>query len=341
MDSDEVTRKLTTIMAADVVGYSKMMSKDEEETLKTFRSYRKIINTLIEKHDGRVFNTAGDAILAEFGSTVECVRCTISIQEELHARNAKLPEDKRIHLRIGVNVGDVMIEGGDLFGDGVNVAARLEGLADPGGICISASAFEQVKNKLSIGFEDMGPQNVKNIPHPVLAFKVMSGPVSVTSVQDRGAPKPARAVRKGALATVAALVLLALAFAYWQMRPGTGSSLADFPADFSTQTMNAETIQALMQDMSIKGISIVTGKPFTITFKADGIADLTLAENDDGTGSLMHEAGRWWTENNSFCMQFTRFAQGQMRCPVIKREAGNLLAERKNGEGIPWTISKP
>ena len=178
---EQVVRKLTTILASDVVGYSKMMSADEEGTLRTLRAYRTIIDGLIEKHGGRVFNTAGDAVLAEFSSAVEGVRCAITIQEELAVRNAQLPEDKQMHIRIGLNVGDVMIEGIDLFGDGVNVAARLEGVAAPGRICISSSTFEQVKNKLSIGFEDMGPQEVKNIPHPVGAFQIKSGPISVSA----------------------------------------------------------------------------------------------------------------------------------------------------------------
>ena len=187
MNSDTVSRKLSTILAADVVGYSKMMAADEEATLRTLLSYRAIIADLLDKHGGRIFNTAGDAVLAEFNSAVEGVRCAISIQEELEVRNAELPDDRKMRFRIGINVGDVMIEGDDLFGDGVNVAARLEGIASPGGVCISASTFEQVKNKLSIGFEDLGPQQVKNIPHPVGAYQVRSGPISVSPAEAAGA----------------------------------------------------------------------------------------------------------------------------------------------------------
>ena len=179
MDSKSTERKLTTILAADVVGYSQLMAADEEATLNTLRAYRKVIDALVGKHNGRVFNTAGDAVLIEFGSAVEAVRCGVSIQEDLAVRNAQLDEDKQMWFRIGINVGDVMIEGGDLFGDGVNVAARLEGLADKGGICISGSTFEQVKNKLSVAFSDIGAQNVKNIPEPVPAFRIVPGQVSV------------------------------------------------------------------------------------------------------------------------------------------------------------------
>jgi len=179
MTSEAVVRKLTTILAADVVGYSALMAADEEATLTTFRTYRKVIEALVGKHSGRVFNTAGDAVLVEFGSAVEAVRCAVSIQEDLAVRNAQLSEDEQMWFRIGINVGDVMIEGDDLFGDGVNVAARLEGLAEKGGICISGSTFEQVKNKLSIAFLDIGPQKVKNIPEPVPVFRIVPGQVSV------------------------------------------------------------------------------------------------------------------------------------------------------------------
>ena len=161
MGDDRVERRLTTILAADVVGYSQLTAADEEATLNTLRAYRKVIDALVGKHNGRVFNTAGDAVLIEFGSAVEAVRCAVSIQEDLAVRNAQLSEDAQMWFRIGINVGDVMIEGDDLFGDGVNVAARLEGLAEKGGICISGSTFDQVKNKLSVAFSDIGPQKVK------------------------------------------------------------------------------------------------------------------------------------------------------------------------------------
>jgi adenylate cyclase len=181
MAGKKTTRRLTTILAADVVGYSRMMAEDEEATLETLRGYKSVFEAFVNKHDGRIFNTAGDAVLAEFGSTVEAVRCAMSIQEELAARNVQLAESRQMWFRIGINVGDVMIEDGDLFGDGINVAARLEGLAEKGGVCISGSAFDQVKNKLSVAFADIGPQTVKNIPEPVSAFRLVPGRVSLRS----------------------------------------------------------------------------------------------------------------------------------------------------------------
>jgi class 3 adenylate cyclase len=179
MASEGIIRKLTTIFEADVVGYSRLMADDEEATLATLRTYREFVDSQIRKHTGRIFNTAGDAVLAEFGSAVEAVRCAISIQEDLRVRNSELPEERQMWFRIGINVGDVMIEKDDLFGDGVNVAARLEGLAEKGGICISGGTFDQVKNKLSIAFKDIGSQSVKNIPYPVPAYRLVPGQVAV------------------------------------------------------------------------------------------------------------------------------------------------------------------
>jgi class 3 adenylate cyclase len=219
MASDAINRKLTTIFAADVVGYSQLMAVDEEATLKTLRAYRKVIDGLIDKHGGRIFNTAGDAVLAEFGSAVEAVRCAISIQEDLRVRNSELPDNRQMWLRIGVNVGDVMVDGEDLFGDGVNVAARLEGLAEAGGICVSGSAFDHVKNKLSIAFNDIGRQKVKNIPEPIPAYRIVPGEVAVKrgkrSAVGRTGMIGALVGRKSFLAAGLAVVVLLLASAFF------------------------------------------------------------------------------------------------------------------------------
>jgi len=140
MVEEHVQRRLTTILAADVVSFSRLMHEDEETTLSTLSEYRQVIDILITRHDGRVFNTAGDSVLAEFGSAVEAVRCAISCQEEITSRNAELPDDRKLVFRIGINVGDVMVRDDDLFGDGVNVAARLEGLSEPGGSAYPAAS---------------------------------------------------------------------------------------------------------------------------------------------------------------------------------------------------------
>src|SRR5215472_16743000 len=160
-------RKLTAILCADVYGYSRLMGADEEATLRTLSAYRKIIDTLIEGHRGRFVNAAGDSVLAEFTSVVEAVNCAVDIQTSLKAENAGLPLERRMEFRIGVNSGDVMVEGQQIYGDGVNVAARLENLADPGGICISATVYDQIRDKLTLCYEDLGDQEVKNIARPV------------------------------------------------------------------------------------------------------------------------------------------------------------------------------
>jgi class 3 adenylate cyclase len=197
MSSDTINRKLTTILEADVVGFSRLMAVDEEATFGMLQTYRGFIDSQIVKHGGRVFNTAGDAVLAEFGSAVEAVRCAISIQEDLRVRNSELPEERQMWFRIGINVGDVMIEKGDLFGEGVNVAARLESLAEKGGICISGSTFDLVKNKLSIAFKNIGPQNVKNIPYPVPAFQLVPGQVSIKVEDTAAGPRGWKAFATG------------------------------------------------------------------------------------------------------------------------------------------------
>src|ERR1700720_985276 len=168
-----VDRKLTAILCADVYGYSRLMGEDEEATLVTLTAHRKIIDRLIEQHHDRFVNSAGDSVLAEFASVVQAVNCAVDIQTALKTENAKLPPERRMEFRIGVNLGDVMVEGDQIYGDGINVASRLESLADPGGICISGTVHEQVRDKLALGYKDSGEQAVKNIARPVHVWRVL------------------------------------------------------------------------------------------------------------------------------------------------------------------------
>jgi adenylate cyclase len=207
-------RKLTTILAADVEGYTRLMRTDEEATLRTLGEYREAMDALIDRHGGRVFSTGGDSVLAEFGSAVEAVRCAIAFQEEMAKRNAALADDRKLLFRIGINVGDVIVKDDDLLGDGVNVAARLEGLARAGGICISGSTFDQVKHKLPQDFQDLGPQEVKNIAEPVSAYSLVPGSASTTApAKTRGA---ARRWRMSTIAAAAIAILAAGIVAWWQ-----------------------------------------------------------------------------------------------------------------------------
>ena len=173
MTEARAERRLAAILAADVVGYSRLMGGDEEGTLAALKSLREsLIDPKIAEHRGRIVKTMGDGVLVEFASAVDAARCAIDIQCAVIERNAEIPEDRRITLRIGINVGDIIIEGGDIYGDGVNIAARLEGIAEPGGICISRQAFDQIEGKLQLAYRQMGPQNLKNITKPIEVFSV-------------------------------------------------------------------------------------------------------------------------------------------------------------------------
>ncbi len=182
MESKPLKRKLTAIFSADVEGYSRMMSEDEDTTVRTLKAYRELLAAILQKHQGRVVDNPGDNLLAEFSSVVEAVRCAVAVQKELKGRNAELPESRRMEFRIGVNLGDVIEDEKRLYGDGVNIAARIEGLAGRGGICISGSAYEQIKNKLNLGYEYLGKRNVKNISDPVKVFRVLMEPEAIGQV---------------------------------------------------------------------------------------------------------------------------------------------------------------
>ena len=173
MTTTMVERRVTAILAADVAGYSRLMGVDEEGTLTELKSHRAgLIDPKIKEHHGRTVKTSGDGMLVEFVSVVDAVRCAVEIQRGMAERNTPVPEKNRIEFRIGINVGDIMIDGGDIFGDGVNVAARLEGLADPGGICVSMRVQEDVQGKLDFTFEDAGEHHLKNIARPIRAYRV-------------------------------------------------------------------------------------------------------------------------------------------------------------------------
>src|ERR1700746_2298161 len=169
-----VGRRLAAIVAADVAGYSRLMGLDEVGTARTLREHRKVTDALVAKHGGRLVKTTGDGMLLEFPSVVDAVECAVAVQALRAQRNEGIPQDRRMLYRIGINLGDILIEGDDILGDGVNVAARLEGIAEPGGICISSSAYEQVRGKVAVEFTDLGEQTLKNIDRPVRAYAAKS-----------------------------------------------------------------------------------------------------------------------------------------------------------------------
>ena len=182
MAQEGFKRKLTTIFSADVVGYSRLMEDNEEATIQTLNIFRDSMSNLIQQHRGRVVDMTGDNLMAEFSSVVDAVKCAVETQKEISERNADLPENRRMLFRIGVNLGDIVEEDDRIYGDGVNIAARLEGLAEGGGICISGTAYDQLKIKLELGYEYLGEHSVKNIAAPVRVYKVLMEPEAVGKV---------------------------------------------------------------------------------------------------------------------------------------------------------------
>ncbi|MFQ5625761.1 MAG: adenylate/guanylate cyclase domain-containing protein [Methyloligellaceae bacterium] len=211
-------RKLATILAADVVGYSRLMGEDEEATLQKFQACQEVIEALVAKHSGRVFSGAGDSVFAEFASPVEAARCAVEFQQQIEQRDSDLPEDRRMRFRIGINLGDIIVEDGNLFGDGVNVAARLETMAPPGGICISESVYHQIRNKVPFGYECLGEHSAKNIAEPVIVYHL----IPTADAAGKTIIPVAVRMRRWRWVTVAALTILmivagsiALRFELW------------------------------------------------------------------------------------------------------------------------------
>lgn len=246
---EKVKRKLVAILAADAVGYSRHMGTDEEGTLRVLAAHRAVIDGIIDFHDGRLVGTAGDSVLAEFASPVEAVRCAVEIQDALRTRNDSLPEARRLQFRIGVNLGDVVVKGDDLLGDGVNVAARLESIAETGGICISSSVYDQISGKLDLGFVEIGEQKLKNIDRPIRAYRVAAGG-RVLAETTPSAP----AFRKRAAwpwfaagGVVIAVVVIGMA---WQLRPSsppqpaTASSPSSQADDEARRAVEAKAAKA-------------------------------------------------------------------------------------------------
>jgi adenylate cyclase len=215
MASQDFKRKLTAILSADVEGYSRLMGEDEEATVRTITAYREVMTTLIHQHRGKVVDSPGDNVLAEFASVVDAVQCAVAVQKEIDARNTELPENRQMHFRIGINLGDVIQEGDRIYGDGVNIAARLEGLAEPGGICVSKTAFDHIESKLPYGYDFIGDQTVKNISKPVGAYRVLMDPrVTVAGKPKEKLLAPKR--RMPILVGVVAVLVLVVAAGVWQ-----------------------------------------------------------------------------------------------------------------------------
>ena len=217
-DPDKAIRKLRAILSADVKGYSLLMADDEAFTIHTIKEYRNIISSCVEQHAGRVVDSPGDNILAEFASAVDAVQCAVEIQKQLKKENDRLIEDKRLEFRIGVNIGDVVHDGDRIYGDGVNIAARIEGLAEPGGVCISRNAYDHIKKKVGFEYEYLGEQQVKNIDDPVRVYKVLMAPADADKpVNDKR--KPSKAKWIVAVAAVTSIIIFVIVWQLFDKKP--------------------------------------------------------------------------------------------------------------------------
>ena len=220
MEAPPLERKLVAILAADVAGYSRMMHQDEDATLATLTTHRTVIDDLIIAGRGEISGTAGDSVLAEFASVVDAVHCAVAIQQALHKANANLPDERRMRLRIGINVGDVLVKDGTIFGDGVNVASRLEGLAEPGSVCITRGVRDHIRDRGEYEFEDLGEHSVKNIARPVRAFRIMFDPNATTELREI-AGVPEAPLSSGVVSEVSQD---AVELAFWQSVQASGDT---------------------------------------------------------------------------------------------------------------------
>ncbi len=277
MEPEGTKRRLAAILAADVAGYTRLMDADEEATMAAWWAARgEVIDPKIAEHGGRIVKHTGDGFLAEFTTVLDAVRCAAAIQRDLSARNADVPAERRMDFRMGVNLGDIVVDAEDIYGDGVNIAARLEALAEPGGICVSGSVYEQVHKRVDLAFEDLGERQVKNIEKPVRVYRVLLDAEATGTVIGKKRPRPGR----WQLGAVAAVAVIAVAVAGYSLWPG-GQAVAPESVDFCEQ----KTALALPEKPSIAVLSFdnLSGDPGQDAF-SDGLTEdiiTTLAKVSD------------------------------------------------------------
>jgi len=336
--SAPLARKLATILCADVAGYSQLMGADEERTVRVFRGHREIFESLVRLHRGRIFNTAGDALLAEFNSAVEAVRCATEIQGALRTRNDHLAPEERMLFRIGINLGDVIVQGDDLLGDGVNVAARIQAATEPGGICISGSVYDQIQNKLSLGFKLLGEQTYKNIERPVRTYTVTEG-AAITSRAPRSSSRTAT--------TVAVTVLLLAGAGYWgyrqydAQRAEQARNESRLAAQLAAQRQATEQAQRAAEDARREAQAQAQRQA----------ADETLRRAREERNRIEQERKLLDTERRTAAMA-TQHAEAQRRAPPAAAEAaqgsaaardgtynGRLCNQLANGKSNCWPVA--
>lgn len=290
MSEEQARRKLAAILSADAKDYSRLMEDDEEATVQTITAYRKLMVSQIQNQNGRIVDAKGDNLLAEFSSVVDAVRCAVEIQKELKVRNDELPQNRKMEFRIGINLGDVIEEGDTIYGDGVNIAARLEGLAGGGGLCISRTAFDQVKNKMKLGYEYLGEHTVKNIAEPVRVYRVLMEPEDAGKIIGEEKPKP---WRLAVISVVLVLVLLSGGLAVWNflLRPSLPSrdavsekmSIAVLPFDNMSKDPEQEYFangisEDLITDLSKIPNFLVISRLSSFAYKGKSVKIQQIAE---------------------------------------------------------------
>ena len=245
-------RRLATILSCDVAGYTRLMGANEEATVQALRGHRAVFDALLKQHHGRIFNTAGDAILAEFPSAVEAVRCATEIQAALQTRNAHLPPEQKMLFRMGINLGDVVIQEGDLLGDGVNVASRIQTVAEPGGICISGSVYDQIQNKLSLQFKLLGDQSFKNVGQPIRTFSITHGEGGALPVAARGPSRKATAA--AVAAAIVAAVVAAGGYSLYRENETKRLEQSALTAQLTAEKQAAEEARRKAEDQSRRAV---------------------------------------------------------------------------------------
>ncbi|MGD8562882.1 MAG: adenylate/guanylate cyclase domain-containing protein [Desulfarculaceae bacterium] len=293
MEQEGIKRRLAAILSADAVGYSRLMGDDEVATVRTITSCREVMARLITQHQGRVVDSPGDNLLAEFSSVVDALSCALAVQEELGRFNSKLPLNRRMLFRIGINLGDILAEGGRIYGDGVNIAARLEAQAQPGGICISGTVYDQVKNKLPLGYHFQGEQKVKNITDPVRVYAVTPPETPAPDFTRRQVKEKNTASRLLIPGVVLALAA-ALGLTYWllggEISSLIGSQNPSLKAEKEIQAMLASW-QKAWNDQDAEAILAHYGKDASITTKTRrGVVTVTKQE----FAAILHMKLRRW-----------------------------------------------
>jgi class 3 adenylate cyclase len=284
MAEEGFKRKLTAILSADAVNYSRLMGEDEETTVRTLKAYREVFSTLILQYNGKLIDSPGDNLLVEFASVVDAVQCAVAVQKELEARNSELSENRQMHFRIGINLGDVIQEADCIYGDGVNIAARLEGLSEPGGICISRTAFDHIESKLPYGYEFLGDQTIKNITKPVGAYRVLMKPRISISGENKNIQVNRKKIIIG-FSAAALVFMVAGLFIFWKLNSKQAPQLEKairVDGVSKTQPVKIDQGKPNKTDISLNSPKMLENEQKhketkTLTKKAmDSIANITL-----------------------------------------------------------------